>query len=1389
MSSQSPATYFVLDAGIDREVITTDISRHLGNDALVKTGQIKDQKGEPMSGYFITAYRVITTDQITEIKADSARWGAERAEYQANRGSQGRDVGYRNSLTRARQEPPSWEDAAPAQGGYPIPPQDGAVGQPSGSSKEPLGFINSKQRLAPPLKDKASKLSATAFPSYSTAERQSNQLQSNVYGAELQSNAYGAEQQSNTIGAEQQSNRIDESLPRHYYNVHRIPRLSLHDHQQSYGVPTIARQAPHSRLPTTFSTPTGPATSLFSTDTGGKLSAGLGSVAAFAVAALASSQWSELKAAKSQAISNKTEYVSDNATQSVSNFELFDNQNPSGNAADKADKADMWFNYLRVNLHPVLPRIPDKKDRIRIAVLDTGICMDDNFIQLKENRTRITYQSFVTGDKNPTEPSDLVGHGTHVAGLLLQVAPNADIYVAKISDKDELYDPNDIASAIRHSVDNWHAHIISMSFGFDNLTQKLDCIKREILYAHSEETVLFAAARNNGGVKGIAYPASQTEVICINSTDGEGNPSPFNPSPKEDKNFSTLGEAVLSSWPRSVQQRMTGTSFATPIAAGIAAVTMDYMEQRTMDWSKDDDRYVARRIKTRGGIIAVFDKHLSDPRSGFRFLCPWLMASIKRTYFRVPKWDIPPEAISLGNLIADPTEPHRPLNAAPPLRPSSPAGQTTNPPGLEIDTPIHARTFSPYSKTTSSSKKKSFSLIAQLSLLTGVGGNSSFSSTRDEGISYRARTMHSEWFVPSRSFVSAAVAQPDVAGFLALLPSKRPIYMVTGVRHVTGFTASSRSGEERSRGKGVNADATALQLPLAVGVDAERGVGAGETVEWECEGPVVFVYQLEKLTRRNGKWDQDEYTKGAFMGIGEATKDEWVVEGDSGILEGLDDDEVEVMEDGWDDLEEEACMVVVPRVDILGWPGSRTPSSPPRFPPTTNSTVARLMLTAKRGLGPETSATMTTTTSTTTTSTSPSTKRQHHERDDIVEKPRKRRQTIREEPNVDSFQVTHQEVLLLHGVKQRYALTPKYEIPQIKNDGEMLVKVTVIGLNPIDWKASDFGWGLPTLPCISGRDLAGTVVKTPKRESRFKAGDKVIAVSTDYRDSRKSAYQEYAIASDHNVCRLPASISALEAAPVGVAYVAAALMLGVCIGLDFSHVNGPDLFTISRKQDPESVPKDIRDEVFNNGVTPASRPKRGDWLAIWGGSSATGCIALQLAKLAGLRVVCILDVARNGARMLKLGADLLIDRLDTERAVEIVRSVTGGQLTWGIDTRGKESAGLLARAMSSSETASDAKAKGENGKEKALGHLVALTGRPSQPTPGIQYHTLPIKLFHEAAPVGEALMVWLERLFEEGKLHPPPIEVASGGLQGVNGALDRLREGAAGGERIVVPLI
>jgi NADPH:quinone reductase-like Zn-dependent oxidoreductase len=46
-----------------------------------------------------------------------------------------------------------------------------------------------------------------------------------------------------------------------------------------------------------------------------------------------------------------------------------------------------------------------------------------------------------------------------------------------------------------------------------------------------------------------------------------------------------------------------------------------------------------------------------------------------------------------------------------------------------------------------------------------------------------------------------------------------------------------------------------------------------------------------------------------------------------------------------------------------------------------------------------------------------------------------------------------QTVLLLHAPKQQYHVTEGYAVPEPDNEHEVLVKVQVIGLNPIDWKA------------------------------------------------------------------------------------------------------------------------------------------------------------------------------------------------------------------------------------------------------------------------------------------------------------------------------------------------
>jgi hypothetical protein len=138
--------------------------------------------------------------------------------------------------------------------------------------------------------------------------------------------------------------------------------------------------------------------------------------------------------------------------------------------------------------------------------------------------------------------------------------------------------------------------VISMSFGFDNLVPE---IQEAINYASFKRVIMFAAAANHGGNAKIAYPADQkTMVLCVNSTDGMGNPSAFTPSPEpRSENYSIMGEGVKSSWPKKFKMgsvvRKAGTSFATPILVGVGATLLYYAKMRFPGSDGGDE---ARRV-------------------------------------------------------------------------------------------------------------------------------------------------------------------------------------------------------------------------------------------------------------------------------------------------------------------------------------------------------------------------------------------------------------------------------------------------------------------------------------------------------------------------------------------------------------------------------------------------------------------------------------------------------------------------------------------------------------------------------------------------------------------------------------------------------------------------
>ncbi|KAI1811946.1 hypothetical protein GGS20DRAFT_64776 [Poronia punctata] len=100
--------YFVPRDGIDREVITADICRYLGNDALVRPGNYENpENGQVIQGYFINAYRNLTSAMIQDLKADSARWDAERRQQSANRSNAGGGIIASNGVyNRSSNSPP-----------------------------------------------------------------------------------------------------------------------------------------------------------------------------------------------------------------------------------------------------------------------------------------------------------------------------------------------------------------------------------------------------------------------------------------------------------------------------------------------------------------------------------------------------------------------------------------------------------------------------------------------------------------------------------------------------------------------------------------------------------------------------------------------------------------------------------------------------------------------------------------------------------------------------------------------------------------------------------------------------------------------------------------------------------------------------------------------------------------------------------------------------------------------------------------------------------------------------------------------------------------------------------------------------------------------------------
>jgi subtilisin len=221
-----------------------------------------------------------------------------------------------------------------------------------------------------------------------------------------------------------------------------------------------------------------------------------------------------------------------------------------------------------------------KGEGVKVVVIDTGI--DMSHPDFKDN-----LKMTINMHNRTKDVTDDYGHGSHVAGLIAGkrtgVAPNVDLYVAKVLDKDGNGNMANISDGITMAM-NIKADILCMSLG---MPQDLPVnVQQRLLDAHSRGTTIVCAV-GNGNKNTIEYPSFYDYVIAVGGVDKDLKRASFS---NYGKQIDIVAPAVdiLSTYKDNNYARMSGTSMASPLVAGAIALLISDARKQGIELSPNE---------------------------------------------------------------------------------------------------------------------------------------------------------------------------------------------------------------------------------------------------------------------------------------------------------------------------------------------------------------------------------------------------------------------------------------------------------------------------------------------------------------------------------------------------------------------------------------------------------------------------------------------------------------------------------------------------------------------------------------------------------------------------------------------------------------------------------
>jgi subtilisin family serine protease len=239
-------------------------------------------------------------------------------------------------------------------------------------------------------------------------------------------------------------------------------------------------------------------------------------------------------------------------------------------------------------------------DKVVVAVLDSGvdythtdlasnIWIRPNNVPAYEDRELGTIQDFhgFNAVDDSADPMDDNGHGTHCAGIIGAEGGN-DIGIAGVNWKVQImplkfmnksgYGTTKAAiEAINYVIDRKKAgvnvRVISASWGSTQKSRALEDVIRKA----GEAGILFVAASGNASTnndRSPHYPSSYNlpNVISVAALDRNDQLATFSNYGVKSVAIAAPGVDILSTWLGDEYEEKSGTSMATPVISGVAAL-------------------------------------------------------------------------------------------------------------------------------------------------------------------------------------------------------------------------------------------------------------------------------------------------------------------------------------------------------------------------------------------------------------------------------------------------------------------------------------------------------------------------------------------------------------------------------------------------------------------------------------------------------------------------------------------------------------------------------------------------------------------------------------------------------------------------------------------------